>query len=162
MKINLLILALICFVGLTGCGTVESFSETMKYKGSKSTFWRKLTPRPMRQQIFDNVPTHYNQDIYSNQPRRKPEGRDFFSGHDAEEFLEDEELLAHKGYQGGDSYGQGFQDGCDTHVSNMGPGGYRMVKPKINAHRLTTDAWYLRGFQDGGTFCTFRVDWEVH
>lgn len=63
---------------------------------------------------------------------------------------------------GDDSYSQGFQDGCDTQIATMGEGFFRFKKPKFDVPRLINDQWYLRGFQDAATYCTFRVDWEVH
>lgn len=60
------------------------------------------------------------------------------------------------------SYGAGFQDGCQTSNSAIGDGLYRTAGPKIDGDRLTSDAWYVRGFQDGATYCTFNLDWEPH
>lgn len=63
---------------------------------------------------------------------------------------------------GGDSYSEGVRDGCDNAVSEIGAAFYRLVKPKFDADRMISDPWYLRGIQDGMTFCTFRLDWETH
>lgn len=64
---------------------------------------------------------------------------------------------------GGDSsYDQGFQDGCRSATSAIGEGFYRTHGPKIDGFRLTEDPWYLRGFQDASTYCTFNLDWETH
>ncbi|MCE3232037.1 MAG: hypothetical protein K0R98_294 [Rickettsiaceae bacterium] len=60
------------------------------------------------------------------------------------------------------SYESGFQDGCQTATSAIGEGLYRLRGPKIDADRLTTDAMYLRGFQDASTYCTLTLDWETH
>ncbi len=63
---------------------------------------------------------------------------------------------------GDGSYDQGFQDGCQTATSIIGAGLYRLRGPKIDADRLTSDPWYLRGYQDASTYCTFNLDWETH
>lgn len=63
---------------------------------------------------------------------------------------------------GNESYDQGFQDGCQTATSAIGEGLYRIRGPKIDANRLSYDQWYLRGFQDASTYCTFNLDWETH
>lgn len=63
---------------------------------------------------------------------------------------------------GDDSYSVGFRDGCDTFSGVMGGAMMRLLPTKIDADRLSKDRWYVRGFQDGSTFCTFRIDWEVH
>ena len=61
-----------------------------------------------------------------------------------------------------DSYSQGYQAGCQTMSSAVGEGLIRVRGPKIDTDKLTTDAWYLRGYNDGGTACTFALDWELH
>ena len=63
---------------------------------------------------------------------------------------------------GNSSYAQGYQAGCQTMNSAMGEGLYRIRGPKIEPDKLTSDAWYLRGYQDGTHVCTFQIDWEVH
>ncbi len=64
---------------------------------------------------------------------------------------------------GGDSsYDQGFQDGCQTFTNVLGEGLYRLNGPRIEPDRLVSDAWYLRGYQDASSFCTFNLDWETH
>lgn len=61
-----------------------------------------------------------------------------------------------------DSYGQGFEDGCRTYTGTLGSGTLRLIDEKIDGHRMATDEWYLRGFQDASGFCTFSLDWETH
>lgn len=61
-----------------------------------------------------------------------------------------------------DSYAQGYQAGCQTMSSAVGEGFYRVHGPKIDPEKLTADAWYLRGYNDGATACTFVFDWELH
>jgi len=63
---------------------------------------------------------------------------------------------------GNDSYSQGFKDGCQTATSAIGSGLARIKGPKIDGYRLSSDPWYLRGFQDASTYCTFNLDWETH
>lgn len=61
-----------------------------------------------------------------------------------------------------ESYAQGYQAGCQTMSSAVGEGLYRIRGPKIDPDKLTSDAWYLRGYNDGATACTFVFDWELH
>ncbi len=63
---------------------------------------------------------------------------------------------------GDESYDIGFKDGCQTATSAIGEGLYRLRGPKIDAEKLSHDQWYLRGFQDASTYCTFNLDWETH
>lgn len=63
---------------------------------------------------------------------------------------------------GNSSYDQGWQDGCQTATSVQGTGLSRLRGPKIDAHRLSTDQWYLRGYQDSTNYCTLAIDWETH
>lgn len=63
---------------------------------------------------------------------------------------------------GNDSYSQGWINGCKTAASQQAEGFYRLVKPVFDAERLSSDAWYLRGFQDAQDFCTLSFDWETH
>jgi hypothetical protein len=60
------------------------------------------------------------------------------------------------------SYSEGFQAGCQTMASAVGEGLYRLRGPKLDADRLSTDAWYLRGYDDGGAYCFYALDWELH
>lgn len=61
-----------------------------------------------------------------------------------------------------DSYSMGYQAGCRTMSSAVSDGLYRVRGPNIDPDMLTTDAWYLRGYNDGATACTFVFDWELH
>lgn len=61
-----------------------------------------------------------------------------------------------------DSYGQGFEDGCKTYTGTMGVGTLRLIDEQIDGERMVEDEWYLRGFQDASSFCTFSLDWETH
>lgn len=153
------ILILISFL-CPSCVKYEEFVDSYKRISASSELVRKLTPRAARYRIYDNHPTHYNQEEYANETRRSASWGDFFAMRDPEEFQKDYASIANKEY--GDPYGQGFSDGCDTAASAVGAGTIRLMRPKINAHRLAYDAWYLRGFQDASTVCTFRNDWELH
>ena len=64
--------------------------------------------------------------------------------------------------KGNDSYDVGFMDGCQTATSAMGSGLARIRGPKIDGNKLSSDPWYLRGFQDAATYCTLTLDWETH
>jgi hypothetical protein len=61
-----------------------------------------------------------------------------------------------------DSYGLGFQEGCRTATSAIGGGPFRLAGPKFRPDKLVDDSWYARGFQDAMSFCTHRLDWEMH
>lgn len=66
-------------------------------------------------------------------------------------------------YEGNDdSYERGFQAGCQTFTSAIGEGLARIRGHKVDADELTTNPWYLRGYQDASSFCTFALDWETH
>ena len=120
---------------------------------------RHLVPVPMRRQIFNNMPTgdiklkdqYQSNDIV---PGTKAEGNGKPRGYYASEEPENE-------YHD-DSYGAGFEAGCGNMVGVVGTGTMRLIKPKFDAHRLTTDQWYLRGYQDAASWCTFNLDWELH
>jgi hypothetical protein len=60
------------------------------------------------------------------------------------------------------SYAQGYQDGCRSFSSAVAEGLYRTHGPKFDANKLSDDPWYLRGFEDAATACTFVFDWELH
>lgn len=60
------------------------------------------------------------------------------------------------------SYAQGYQAGCQTMSSAIGEGLFRLRGPKLDPELLTTDAWYLRGYNDAAAACTFVYDWELH
>ena len=61
-----------------------------------------------------------------------------------------------------DPYAQGFQQGCTNATATIGAGSYRLNSIKIDGYRLLDDNKYLKGFSDGMTYCTFRLDWETH
>lgn len=63
---------------------------------------------------------------------------------------------------GNESYAQGYKDGCRTFSSAVADGMYRLRGPKIDAEKMSDDPWYLRGFDDASTACTFNFDWEMH
>ena len=66
-------------------------------------------------------------------------------------------------YEGQDeSYERGYQDGCQTATSAIGEGLARIRGPKIDANELSSNSWYLRGYQDASSYCTFAIDWETH
>ncbi len=62
---------------------------------------------------------------------------------------------------GEDSYSQGWRDGCDTYLSIVGTGFYQMIPEKWDPERQVRDPLYQRGYRDGGSFCTFRLDWYI-
>jgi len=64
--------------------------------------------------------------------------------------------------KGNDSYSQGMRDGCQTFVGIIGAGALRLLPEKIDGYRLSSDPGYLRGFNDGGSYCTHYLDWEIH
>ncbi len=61
-----------------------------------------------------------------------------------------------------DSYSRGYKDGCQTMNSAVGTGLARTRGPSIKSDELINDAWYLRGYGDATTACTFVLDWELH
>ncbi len=61
-----------------------------------------------------------------------------------------------------DSYSQGYKAGCQTMSSAVAEGLYRIRGSNIDPDMLTTNAWYLRGYNDGSSACTFVFDWELH
>jgi hypothetical protein len=134
----------------TGCKNNAAWNQFV------SDTKRKLKPRFLRTQIFSNMPTAYNQqaDPETMDPRSKKFVRR------GEVRLKENLHLAGKVKE--DPYGRGFQDGCANMVSILGGGPYRLIKLQIHPNRLTNDPWYLRGYQDGTTLCTHRIDWEIH
>ncbi len=62
---------------------------------------------------------------------------------------------------GDDPYSVGWRDGCDSIVSVVGSGLYQTITPKFESEKLTGDPWYLRGYRDGTSWCTFRLDWYI-
>ena len=64
--------------------------------------------------------------------------------------------------QGQDSYSQGFRDGCETYLGIVGAGALRLLPEHVDGWRLTEDRVYARAFADGGTYCTFYLDWDIH
>lgn len=144
---------------------------------SKSTdkYFRKMAPHHMKWQMYKGTPTPYNQfsqDEYGN----------FVPAHKEEEVREHiyrklrngtmplderEELGAYRHLSGfqdvvPDDYGRGFTNGCKTFDAVMGIGPSRMGKYEVNSYDIINNDSYLRGYQDAASFCTFRIDWEVH
>lgn len=64
--------------------------------------------------------------------------------------------------KGEDAYSQGVRDGCQTYMGIMGSGTLRTLDPKIDGYRMSKDPEYLRGYVDGGEYCTFALDWDTH
>ena len=64
--------------------------------------------------------------------------------------------------RGDDNYSQGVRDGCQTYMGIMGSGMLRSLDSKIDGYRMTDDPDYLRGYVDGGEYCTFALDWDTH
>lgn len=121
---------------------------------------RHLVPVPMRRQIFNNAPTGdlKSRQQYAPTPNELVPGIKE-GGYHGEGGYADEEP---RNEYNDDSYGAGFEAGCGNFVGVVGTGSMRLIKPKIDAHRLTTDQWYLRGYQDASSWCTFNLDWELH
>lgn len=144
----------ILLFGLQGCGINQVNSSLSEWFSLEH-----LKPVPMRHQIFNNTPTA-KIDL-----KKKPQSDDILPGAKAEGYGQ-----VRGYYEGGepqneyndDSYGAGFEAGCDTMVSAVGAGPMRLIKPKINPERLSNDQWYLRGYQDAASWCTFNLDWELH
>lgn len=120
---------------------------------------RHYQPKAMRHQIFRNTPTARpaSQDQGWLQEKASPQMRYLGYGQPVDYYGVDSKEGA--GY---DSYGAGFEAGCDVFSGTMGEGSMRLIKPKFDVDRLTNDQWYLRGYQDAASFCTFSIDWETH
>ncbi len=121
---------------------------------------RHLVPVVMRHQPYNNLPnsSQSNPSVYLESrvlPDVKP--------------IRDKRII---GYQNGQpvvkdqkdnvSYNEGFEDGCRNSNGIIGAGTLRLRSPKIDGKRLTTDQWYLRGYQDAVNYCVFYLDWETH
>jgi hypothetical protein len=150
------------YIGLSVCaGLFLQGCTPTQINGHLSDWFRmeRLKPVPMRKQIFHNTPTakidpkkklQYNEITAGAKREGYGQARGYYDSTEPQNEYND------------DSYGAGFEAGCDTHVSIVGSGTMRLIKHKIDAHRLTTDQWYLRGFQDAASWCTFNLDWELH
>jgi len=136
--------------------TTTSCSSSARMNQFWADFKRKLKPRFLRTQIFSNMPTAYNQQV--DPETMDPRSSKFVKK--GEVRLKENLHLAGKVKE--DSYGRGFQDGCHTMVGILGGGPYRLIKSQIHPNRMVNDPWYLRGYQDGTTLCTHRIDWEIH
>ncbi len=64
--------------------------------------------------------------------------------------------------QGDDPYSQGMRAGCEAHLSIVGAGVLRTMKPQIDGYTLSKDPMYLRGFADGSSYCAYYLDWDLH
>lgn len=64
--------------------------------------------------------------------------------------------------QGDDPYSQGMRAGCETHMSIVGAGILRTMKPQMDGYKLSEDPMYLRGFADGSAYCAYYLDWDLH
>ena len=60
------------------------------------------------------------------------------------------------------SYANGYRAGCQTMNSAVGEGLYRIRGPKIDPDKLSSDSWYLRGYNDGSAACFHTLDWDLH
>lgn len=152
---------LISSLTLSGCG-MSGWSES-----SDETIRKFFTPRGMRMQMYSNLPTPYNQqrlDDQGNPIQAETLLRKMRNGNmplqDRIRMKENRRFSKTPMEQ--DSYGLGFYHGCDTFTSVVAPGPQRMINDKIDADMMVNDPWYLRGFQDASTFCTHRLDWEMH
>ncbi|MDB2415429.1 hypothetical protein N9W34_06630 [Rickettsiales bacterium] len=155
MKILCVILKIVMITTLMGmtssCGfTNRPFAEA----SDDSRFLRQLLPRAMRKEIYGHTPTERHSHVPDDrlQERTMEVGPENMSG--------ERMITAYDGNE--DSYGKGFQDGCDTFTGIVGAGLERTISPKYRPEQMVEDPWYLRGFQDGSSFCTFRMDWEMH
>jgi hypothetical protein len=161
MKILVTIVALpVLVLGLfmaTGC-TPTGMTETIK----EWTDPRHLVPVPMRSQIFNNMPTRKikpkSQYLHND---LTPEAKALGYGKERGYYASEETESAYGGYNE-DSYDAGFEDGCHTFSAVVGTGTMRLMKPRIDGNRLSHDQWYLRGYQDAASWCTFNLDWELH
>ena len=61
-----------------------------------------------------------------------------------------------------DSYSEGFKQGCQNITAAIGQGSFRLQSIDIDGFRLTSDPWYLRGYADASSDCTFMLDWDTH
>lgn len=113
---------------------------------------RDFTPRHMRNQMYDGTPVA-NDNVEESDLDIEKNGRV-----NPETGMREYVKLT----SADDSYGRGFEDGCHTATGIMGAGLLRLNKPRIYSDNLINDPWYLRGFQDASTYCTFRLDWETH
>ena len=64
--------------------------------------------------------------------------------------------------KGNDSYSVGFRDGCETFLGAVGAGMMRTLPTHVDGWKMTEDQLYARGWSDGGTYCTFYLDWDTH
>lgn len=132
-----------------------------------------LTPAYKRSQIFNNMPTGDSEVYYSDGTKY-----DKNLTNDEKKALIKKHIMdtgpiynipanpvsseQKASFGQNDSYGQGYEDGCLVASSIIGSGSFRLIKAKIDGYKLSSDIWYLRGFQDAMSLCTFSFDWETH
>tara|TARA_B100001564_G_scaffold92906_2_gene75683 strand:+ start:433 stop:915 length:483 start_codon:yes stop_codon:yes gene_type:complete len=142
-------------LGVSGC-SLKQVNNTIS-EWSEKRHWQ---PKPMRNQIFYNTPT-------AKMPPNLQVTEDIVPGHRYEGYGQPYNYYESTSYpvaneHDDDSYGAGFEAGCDNMSSAMGAGSMRLITPKVDGYRLVNDQWYLRGYQDASSICTFQLDWETH
>lgn len=163
----------------SGGGFFDGFRDKMAkiFLGSSNKSfgtWAKerLTPRPLKKQVFGtpNAVNQAGEDLPVDEALR--ELRNGTRAIRTKERFEAQQYALnarahHSNFDvpkpKGSSYGQGFNDGCMTFMSAVGKGPWRLVDHKrMDAPRMVTDNWYLRGYNDGADFCSSRSDWDMH
>ena len=140
--------------GTTACSISDVNKQMMQFSQG-----RHYLPKPMRHQIFRNTPTARPLDSEQAYLQDKPLPETRYHGYGQPPGYAG---VASRASLKEDSYGAGFEAGCDSYAAVMGAGTMRLIKPKFDVERLTKDQWYLRGFQDASAYCTHTLDWEIH
>ena len=63
---------------------------------------------------------------------------------------------------GDDGYSVGFRNGCQTGMGVIGTGTMRLLPERIDSEKLIDDNMYMRGWHDGISHCSDRLDLEGH
>ena len=132
-KQHIYIVITIILTVLTGCNTQQMNDTALEFRQT-----RHWVPKFMRKQMFYNTPTAALKEVTQMTPYGMVKHKQ-----------------KSKNQYGGDSYGQGFEDGCNNMTGIIGAGTMRLAKPRFETDRLVNDSWYLRGYQDASSFCTF-------
>jgi hypothetical protein len=59
--------------------------------------------------------------------------------------------------QGGDSFSQGFRDGCYQFIGNSGYGAHRLLPDASPAVDMVNDPLYQTGYNHGDRYCSVYV-----
>jgi hypothetical protein len=129
-----LIIFMAVFLG--GCNTRMMKRPDREYVAPENLFMGMIDKEQL-------TPRAYRDKYFDHAPAPKNDPQALYEGND-------------------DSYERGFQAGCQTFTSAIGEGLARIRGHNINADELTTNPWYLRGYQDAASYCTFALDWETH